>query len=58
MGVDLDYYPETQQHKLVADLEAKGFVFRRINYPFWNQNPGLDETGNRLGKALKASLGG
>jgi ABC-type Fe3+ transport system substrate-binding protein len=56
-GVDLDYYPETDQHKVVADLEAKGIKYRRINYPFWLENPGISESGNKLARAIRSAMG-
>ena len=40
-------------HKFVADTEAKGIKFRRIDYQFWKDNPGIDVSGAKLGKALK-----
>jgi ABC-type Fe3+ transport system substrate-binding protein len=58
IGADLDYYPETTMHKFVADTEAKGIKFRRIDYQFWKDNPGIDVSGAKLGKALKEAIGG
>ncbi len=58
IGIDLDYYPETTMHKFVADTEAKGIKFRRIDYQFWQDNPGVDQSGAKLGKALKEAIGG
>jgi ABC-type Fe3+ transport system substrate-binding protein len=57
-GIDLDYFAETQMHKFVADNEAKGIKFHRIDYKFWKDNPGIDVSGAKLGKALKEALGG
>jgi ABC-type Fe3+ transport system substrate-binding protein len=57
-GIDLDYYPETHMHKFVADNEAKGIKFHRIDYKFWKDNPGIDQSGAKLGKALKEAMGG
>jgi ABC-type Fe3+ transport system substrate-binding protein len=57
-GIDLDYYPETGMHKFVADDEAKGIKFHRIDYRFWKDNPGIDVSGGKLGKALKEAIGG
>jgi ABC-type Fe3+ transport system substrate-binding protein len=58
LGSDLDYYPETRTHQMVADFQAKGFKFQRIDYPWWVANPGVDQSGAKLGKALKEALGG
>lgn len=57
-GIDLDYYAETNMHKFVADTEAKGVTFHRIDYQFWKDNPGVDVSGAKLGKALKEAIGG
>ncbi len=57
-GIDLDYYPETQVHKRIADFEAQGIQFRRIDYPWWVANPGVDQSSAKLGKALKDAIGG
>ncbi|HEY3919103.1 MAG TPA: extracellular solute-binding protein [Stellaceae bacterium] len=58
IGADLDYYPDTVMHKFVADTEAKGIKFRHIDYQFWKDNPGIDQSGAKLGKALKEAIGG
>lgn len=58
IGADFDYYPETTMHKFVVDNEAKGIKFRRIDYQFWKDNPGIDVSGAKLGKALKEAIGG
>jgi ABC-type Fe3+ transport system substrate-binding protein len=57
-GIDLDYYPETSMHKFVADAEAKGIKWHRISYQWWLENPGVDQSGAKLGKALKEAIGG
>jgi ABC-type Fe3+ transport system substrate-binding protein len=57
-GVDLDYYPETRRHKMVADAEARGIKWHRINYQWWHDNPGIDQSGAKLGKTLKEAIGG
>ena len=57
-GIDLDYYAETSMHKFVADNEAKGIKFHRINYQFWKDNPGIDTSNAKLSKALKEAMGG
>lgn len=57
-GIDLDYYPETGMHKFVADNEAKGIKFHRVDYRFWMDNPGIDQSGAKLGKTLKEAIGG
>ena len=57
-GIDLDYFPETRMHKFVADNEAKGIKFHRIDYKFWTTNPGIDKSGAKLGKALQQAIGG
>jgi ABC-type Fe3+ transport system substrate-binding protein len=57
-GIDLDYYAETNMHKFVADNEAKGIKFHRINYQFWKDNPGIDQSSAKMTKALKESMGG
>jgi len=58
IGADLDYYPDTTMHKFVGDTEAKGIKFRRVDYQFWKDNPGIDVSGAKLGKALKEAIGG
>ncbi|HLI21435.1 MAG TPA: extracellular solute-binding protein [Stellaceae bacterium] len=58
LGADLDLYPETVMHKFVADHEASGIKFRRIDWQFWKDNPGIDVSGAKLGKALKEAIGG
>ena len=57
-GIDLDYYPETRVHARIADFEAQGIKFRRIDYPWWLANPGVDQSGAKLGKTLKQAIGG
>lgn len=57
-GIDLDYYAETRVHKRIADFEAQGLKFRRIDYPWWLANPGIDVSGAKLGKTLKEAIGG
>jgi ABC-type Fe3+ transport system substrate-binding protein len=57
-GIDLDYFPETQVHKRVADFEAKGLKFHRITYQWWLDNPGIDQAAAKLGKVLKEAIGG
>jgi hypothetical protein len=57
-GIDLDYFPETHMHKFVADNEAKGIHFHRIDYKFWKDNPGIDASNAKLTKALKEAMGG
>ena len=34
--------PKPSMHKFVADNEAKGIKFHRIDYRFWKDNPGID----------------
>ena len=57
-GIDFDYFAETHMHKFVADNESKGIKFHRIDYKFWKDNPGIDVSGAKLGKALKEAIGG
>jgi ABC-type Fe3+ transport system substrate-binding protein len=57
-GIDLDYFPETQVHKRVAEFEAKGLKFHRITYQWWLDNPGINQAAAKLGKALKEAIGG
>jgi ABC-type Fe3+ transport system substrate-binding protein len=57
-GIDLDYYPETRVHKRIADFEAQGIKFHRIDYPWWVANPGVDQSSAKLGKTLKEAIGG
>ena len=57
-GIDLDYFPETHMHKFVADNEAKGIRFHRVDYKFWKDNPGVDKSGAKLGKALQQAISG
>ena len=58
IGADFDLYPETTMHKFVADNEAKGIKFRRVDHQFWKDNPGIDQSGAKLGTALKEAIGG
>jgi ABC-type Fe3+ transport system substrate-binding protein len=57
-GIDLDYFPETQVHKRIADFEAKGLKFHRLTYQWWLENPGIDQSAAKLGKTLKEAIGG
>jgi len=45
-------------HARIADFEAQGIKFRRIDYPWWLANPGVDQSGAKLGKTLKQAIGG
>ena len=57
-GIDLDYYPETRMHRVVADAEAKGIKWHRLTYQWWLDNPGVDQSAAKLGKTLKEAIGG
>jgi ABC-type Fe3+ transport system substrate-binding protein len=52
-GNDLYEYPETARHKFMTALEAQGVKFRDISIQWWLDNPGIDESNNKLSRAVR-----
>lgn len=53
--ITLYEYPETHRHQEIADLEAKGIVFRDITVDWWLAHPGIDEANNKLARILRSA---
>jgi ABC-type Fe3+ transport system substrate-binding protein len=54
-GNDLYEYPGTERNKFMTALEAQGVKFRDISIKWWLENPGIDESNNKLARTVRAA---
>jgi len=54
-GNDLYEYPGTERNKFMTNLEARGIKFRDISIKWWLDNPGIDESNNKLARAIRSA---
>jgi ABC-type Fe3+ transport system substrate-binding protein len=54
-GNDLYEYPGTERNKFMTALEAQGIKFRDVSIKWWLENPGIDESNNKLARAIRSA---
>jgi ABC-type Fe3+ transport system substrate-binding protein len=54
-GNDLYEYEGTERNKFMKALEAQGIKFRDISIKWWLENPGIDESNNKLARTVRAA---